>query len=231
MTERRLLVLGGMSKHIPVWISSAFIIEHYQTEIHFKREIAPNKKPDAVICLKSFISHKQSADARTYAIDNGLPYLVADGGWSSVVQKAAEQGLSWFTDALTSNLKNLSESDSKEVDNIIERAWESAYKRQYDINIALEKRYKKDRLKFEAIQDKLNKSERRTEAAGRVIDEVKEAVKKKEESEKRLRIEIDKFARSVDSMLVNYETSIKKQLENITALRSEIATLKLKDND
>lgn len=173
--KKKILVFGGIGKNIPTWVIRAFNVEHYQQEAHFKREIAPESRPDVVIVLKSWISHKQAADAREFSDMNGIPFLYSDGGWSQAVQKAIESGLDWFPEALNKTLSTLDEEVFKEVDNVLERAWECAYRREFERAAALEKRLKKDRNKLETISTKLDLAEKREHAANRVILEIREA--------------------------------------------------------
>lgn len=80
--KKKVLVIGGIDKNIPPWIITAFDVEHIEQQDHFKRLIAPKNKPDVVIALKSWLSHKQCNDAREFAVTNEIPFIISDGGWS-----------------------------------------------------------------------------------------------------------------------------------------------------
>lgn len=178
--QRKILVVGGISKNIPGWILKAFEVEHCEQQAHFKRIIAPKDKPDVVIMLKSWVSHKQGNDARAFAVENNIPFIVSDGGWSMAVQRAVESGLTWFAHDIDRTLSSLTEKDAEEADTVLERAWEGAYRREYERAKALERRLKKDRIKLEEALSKLESSEKREDAAARVITEVREAAKTKQ---------------------------------------------------
>lgn len=216
---KRILVVGGIDKNIPSWIQKSFEIEHYEQQPHFKRTIAPKDRPDLVIALKSWISHKQCSDARTFASENGIPFIVSDGGWSMAIQRAIENGITWFAQTVDKSLKTLSEQESKEVDVIVERAWEGAYKREYEKVQALEKRMRKDRTRLEEALAKLESAERRDAAAARVIAEVREAARKHKESEERIQAEIKKLMNYVDSILADHEKSVSDYSVLISELR------------
>jgi len=226
---KRILVVGGMDKNIPTWIQKSFDIEHYEQQAHFKREIAPSDKPDVVIVLKSWISHKQCADAREFASSNGIPFIVSDGGWSMAVQRAVESGLDWFAHAVDKSLKTLDEEQAKEADGLVERAWEGAYKREYERAHALEKRLKKDRKHHEDTIIKLESLERRENAATRVIAEVREAARKHQETSDQTRAEIrrvaDELRKKIDLLLSEHETSAQKHVTDIAELRKKLGRL------
>lgn len=225
MATKRILVVGGIDKNVPTWIHRAFEVEHYEQQAHFKRAIAPKDRPDAVIALKSWISHKQCQDARDYAEQNGVPFIISDGGWAMAVQRALEGGLDWFAHAVDRSIKDLSEADAKEADAIIERAWEGAYKREYEKTKALEKRLRKDR---EAV-------ERTQAAANRVIAEVREAARKRQEAADRAQVEIKRHAADVRSrqnellgickQLVEHETTLRLDPQLVLELRRRMKDL------
>lgn len=216
---KRILVVGGIDKNIPNWIQKSFEVEHYEQQPHFKRTIAPKDRPDLVIALKSWISHKQCSDAREFASENGIPFIVSDGGWSMAIQRAIENGITWFAQTVDKSLKSLSEAESKEVDDLVERAWEGAYKREYEKVQALEKRMRKDRARLEEVLLKLASAERRDEAAARVIAEVREAARKHKESEERIQTEIKKLMNYVDSLLADHQKSVSDYSVLISELR------------
>lgn len=226
---KKLLVIGGMDKNIPTWITRLFEITHVEQQLHFKRIIAPADKPDLVIVLKSWISHKQCADARDYAQEHGIPFILASGGWSSVVQKAAESGLDWFVHTIDKSLETLSEEQAKETDEVITRAWESAYNREYEKSCALEKRLKKDRERLEKALIRVESAESREHAANRVILEVRAAAKAHQDASDQTRSEIrrvvDELRKKIDALLADHELSAQKHLIDIAELRKKLGKL------
>lgn len=226
---KRILVVGGMDKNIPTWIQKSFDIEHYEQQAHFKREIAPKDRPDVVIVLKSWISHKQCADAREFASLNKIPFIVSDGGWSMAIQRAVESGLDWFAHTVDKSLKTLTDEQTKEADELVERAWEGAYKREYERAHALEKRLKKDRARLEEALVKIEASERKESAAARVITEVREAARKHQETSDQTRAEIrrvaDELRKKIDLLLSEHESSAQKHVTEIGELRKKLGRL------
>lgn len=226
---KRILVVGGLDKNIPTWIQKSFEIEHYEQQPHFKREIAPKDRPDLVVILKSWISHKQCADAREFASANNVPCIVADGGWSMAVQRALESGLDWFAHDIDKSLNDLTEEQAKEADDIIERAWEGAYKREYERAHALEKRLKKVTDRLEESLGKLASSERRQNAAARVIAEVREAARQHREATDQTRAEIKRVAedlrKKIDSVLSEHESAAQRHVSEIVELRKKLGRL------
>lgn len=204
--KKTILVVGGLYKNIPTWVRAAFNIDHYEQETHFKKTIS--SKPDLVVIIKSWISHKQFNDAREFADNNNVPLIVADNGWASAVQKAVENGLDWFAHAIDNTLNSLSEKDAKLTDELLNRAWEGAYRREYERSNALEKRLRKDREKLEEALAKVNAAERRENAAERVIAEVREAARQHKESKEDVKVEIQKVMRIIDSFLMEQEKTV-----------------------
>jgi len=209
MATKRILVVGGIDKNVPAWIHRAFEVEHYEQQAHFKRIIAPKDRPDAVIALKSWISHKQCQDARDFAVENGVPFIMSDGGWSMAVQRALESGLDWFAHAVDKSIKDLSEKDAQEADEVVERAWEGAYKREYEKTKALEKRLRKDREVVERTQA----------AAKRVIAEVREAARIRQEAAERTQTEIKRLAAEARARQGELLAIIEKLLDNEATLQ------------
>jgi hypothetical protein len=226
---KRILVVGGLNKNIPTWIQKTFEVEHVEQQSHFKRVIAPKDRPDLVIALKSWISHKQCADAREFAESSSIPFIMTDGGWSQAIQRAIESGLDWFTRDLDNSLSKFKEDEAKEVDTTLDRAWEDAYKREYERSHALEKRLKKDRMRLEEALAKLESAERRESAAARVIAEVRDAAKKHQEISEQTRAEIRRVAselrQKIDTLLSDHETSARKHVTDIEELRKKLGRL------
>lgn len=228
-TKKRVLVIGGMDKNIPTWIHKTFEVEHYEQETHFKRAIAPKERPDVVIVLKSWISHKQCADAKDYATKNNIPFIMADGGWAMAVQRAVEAGLDWFAHDIDKSLGKMAEPVKKEADEVVERAWEGAYKREFERSKAFEKRHIKDREKLEKAEASLAAAEKREDAAERVIAKIREAAQERKQDNERTKAEVQKIAREVtakiDSFLKHHETVLESQLKEVTELRKTLKRL------
>jgi hypothetical protein len=227
--KKNILIVGGVtSKHNPPWLNT-FNVEFYPQEEHFKRIVAPKNKPHLIICLKSWISHKQCRDFRNYADENSIEFIISDGGLSMAIQRAAEKGLTWFVRDIDKAIKNMPEDQVKNIDETIERAWHQAYNRERDKALALEKRLKKDRSRLEDALAKLEASERRESAATRVIAEVREATKVHQQTSEQTRAEIRRVAselrEKIDKLLSEHENSAKTHVEEIAELRKKLSRL------
>lgn len=204
--KKKVLVIGGLAKNIPKWISNVFELEHYEQQIHFKRTIAPDERPDVVVALRSWISHKQHKDARDYAVANNIPFISAENGWAQAVQQAMELGLHWFAKTVDKALPELEEPERTELDVILDRAWENAFAREKEKVSALERRLRKDRNRLEQTLKKLSTAEAKEEAAERVLVSIREAAQKQKTKIDSLRLRQNKVLDLIRSVIEGQET-------------------------
>jgi len=177
--KHKLFVVGGKDRNVPSWIKAAFEVEQFdQDEGSRGRVPEPKATPDVIVVMKSWIGHKHYYDARDLAERLSVPLIEAAGGWSAAVQGAAEQELDWFLSAIEKT-KDSEEVKAEKVDvvEVIDSAWRQAYDREWAARTALERRYGKDRHRFEDAQAKLRTITNREAAAERVIAEVREAAR------------------------------------------------------
>lgn len=175
--KHKLFIVGGKDRNVPPWIKAAFDVEQFDQDAGSRGRVPePSQTPDAVIVMKSWIGHKHYYDARELAARLGVPMVEAAGGWSAAVQAAAEADLDWFLKAIEKSKDSDEVKASAEpVEEVIDNAWRQAYEAEWTKRTALEKRYAKDRKKFEETQAKLGTVAGREAAAQRVIDEVRAA--------------------------------------------------------
>ena len=190
--KHKLFVVGGKDRNVPSWIKAAFEVEQFdQDEGSRGRVPEPKATPDVIVVMKSWIGHKHYYDARDLAERLSVPLIEAAGGWSAAVQGAAEQELDWFLSAIEKT-KDSEEVKAEKVDvvEVIDSAWRQAYDREWAARTALERRYGKDRQKFDDAQIKLRAITNREAAAERVITEVREAARLQRENLERSKAEV-----------------------------------------
>jgi len=175
--KHRIYIVGGKGKNIPPWIDAAFEWEQFAQDNAKTRTLEPDKTPDAVVVLKSWVGHEHFYGARALAERLGVPMILSPGGWSSSLKAAADLGVNWFIADINASRSSddLEESQIEELDEFIDNAWREAYEREYEAREALEKRYGKDRKRFERAQRDLTRLTKRDEAAQRVIGEIRAA--------------------------------------------------------
>jgi hypothetical protein len=194
--KRKLFVVGGKDRNVPSWIKAAFEVEQFdQDEGSRGRVPEPKATPDVIVVMKSWIGHKHYYDAKALAERLEVPLIEAAGGWSAAVQGAAEQELDWFLSAIEKT-KDSEEVKAEKVDvvEVIDSAWRQAYDREWAARTALERRYGKDRARFEAAQERLRSVAGRETAALRVIAEVREAARLQRENLDQAKEEIRKLS-------------------------------------
>lgn len=180
--KRRILVVGGNGRrNVPPWLHAAFEVEHFESSNADWFKPDPGQVPAAVVVLTSWVSHKHFYDARTIAEKFDVPLILSPGGWSAALQYAAENGIEWFLKDIEAAKHSGGEVHPREVEEVIESAWREAYNREWAARKALEKRYAKDREKFEEAQKRIATATRREEAAQRVVTEVREAARRQRE--------------------------------------------------
>lgn len=175
--KRRLYIVGGKGKNVPSWLNSAFDYEQFDQENSKTRTLEPQKTPDAVIVLSSWIGHEHFYGARDLAERLNIPMLLSPGGWSSSLKSAADLGVDWYINDIERCKTGpaLTKPQIEEVETFIDNAWREAYNREWAARKALERRYSKTRTKLEIAQDALVILREKDAAAQRVIAEIREA--------------------------------------------------------
>jgi hypothetical protein len=220
--KHKLFVVGGKDRNVPPWIRAAFEVEQFdQDEGSRGRVPEPKAKPEVIVVLKSWIGHKHYFDACDLAKRLSVPLIEAAGGWSSAVQGAAEQELDWFLTAIEQT-KDSEEVKAEKVDvgEVIDNAWRQAYDREWAARTALERRYGKDRQKFEAAQVRLRAITNREAAAERVITEVREAARLQRENLERSKEEVRKLVEETKQRSERISASLTAHILGLNSLLS-----------
>ena len=173
--KRRLYIVGGKGKNIPAWLSEAFDYEQFDQDNAKTRTLEPTEAPDAVVCLKSWVGHEHWYGARDLAERLGVPFINSAGGWSGSIKAADDLGVEWFIQGIERAKSSDDVEVAEKAEEFVDNAWRGAYEREYEARQALEKRYGRDRRKFEAAQAELEKLKEQGAAAQRVIVEIRAA--------------------------------------------------------
>ena len=175
--KRRIYIVGGKGKNVPRWLSAAFDYEQFQQDNSKTRDLEPDKVPDAVVVLSSWLGHEHFYGARDLAERLDIPMILSPGGWSASLKSAAELGINWFLRDIEQARRSpeLTVDEEEGVDAFIDNAWREAYQREWAARQAMERRYGKDRGRFEHAQRELGRLTAKDEAAQRVIAEIRAA--------------------------------------------------------
>jgi hypothetical protein len=224
-TKRRLFVVGGrQGRNVPVWLQKVFDIEIFEGEEDEKQKPKPEKKPDAIIVLSSWISHKHFHDARTLADELDVPFVLSPGGWSAAINSAITHGIDWFVrDIEAAKAEIPAENPTAAVESLVDSAWHEAYNREWAKNQALERRLRKTEEKLERITARQASAQRREDAAERVIAEVREAARLQRERLEKATAETEKTAREMKerqarlaALLADHFTTMKALLQRVS---------------
>jgi len=194
--KHRLFVIGGVAnRNVPVWLQAVFDIEIFQGDQDEKQKPKPEKTPDAIIVLSSWISHKHFHDARALADELDVPFVLSPGGWSAAINSAITSGIDWFVrdiEAAKDEIpaENPAEANASTVDN----AWHEAYSREWAKNQALERRLRKAEEKLDKLATRQATAQRREDAAERVIAEIREAARLQRERLEKAQAEVERTA-------------------------------------
>lgn len=223
----KLFIVGGKDRNVPPWIKAAFCVEQFDQDAGSRGRVPePSTTPDAIIVMKSWIGHKHYYDARELATRLGVPMIEAAGGWSAAVQAAAEADLDWFLKAIekTKDSEEVKTSKEEPVEEVIDNAWRQAYESEWTKRTALEKRYAKDRKKFEEADARLGAVAGREAAAHRVIEEVRAAAKAQRERLEAATEEVRRLAEEnrqrsdrITLALANHLIGIERLIDRVSA--------------
>ena len=220
--KRQIYIVGGKGKNVPRWLSAAFNHEQFDQENAKTRTLKPAKKPDAVVVLSSWVGHEHFYGARDLAERLEIPMILSPGGWTSSLKAAADLGVEWFIQDIerTRNSGNLTKSQIEEVEEFIDNAWREAYNREWSAREALERRYSKDRGRFDHAQQELVHLKKKEAAAQRVIAEIREAAAQQREASTK----IEERSARVSEALAQHINSLRSLFDAAEA--GHAATLK-----
>jgi hypothetical protein len=227
--KHKLFIVGGKDRNVPPWIRAAFEVEQFDQDAGSRGRVPePDAKPDLIVVMKSWIGHKHYYDARELAERLGVPFIEAAGGWSSALQAAAAAEIDWFLKAIEATKDNEEVKASGEiVEEAVDNAWRQAYEAEWTKHTALEKRYAKDRKKFEEAQDRLRTVITREAAAQRVIAEVREAARvqrglldKATSEARKLADETRQRSERISSALANHLLGIETLIDRVSTHES-----------
>lgn len=187
--RRRVLVIGGRRKNIPIWAERAFDIELVNQEHQGGKKTISPTPAEAIVVATNWVSHNLSGQAHELGRKWGVPVLKARDGWASAVKYAAQNRVDWFVDAVQVAGESLTTKNTPraiEAEEAVENAWKYAAHIEREKAKAAEKRVR-------TVQRRLDKSEKtlsrvRSGAQERVIEEVRrQANEVRQEQQKTLR--------------------------------------------
>jgi hypothetical protein len=207
--KRKVLVVGGLPKDVPAWVSEAFEVEqitgHNNGGSGF---LKPTIEPDVVIVCHDYVSHNYADQAHQIASKRGVPWIGMRTGWSGVVEMAAKAGLDWLVNARQSATEKCEGEEREKGEREVNNAWEQTV--EYE------------RQRAEAAIKRLAKEERKREAADATIERQREAAQ-------RVVAEINRrHAARIEQLLAEFKDAT-DQAEAVIARLKRICQMRLED--
>ena len=242
--RRRVLVVGGKERNIPIWARTAFDIELVSQETGGGKKgkgkldsYTSGTKPDAIVVCTKFVSHNFAGQAHEMGADLDIPVLKARDGWSTAVSEAARIGTDWFVDAVQvagSALTVQRPDEALEALDLVDNAWKAlaqAEKAQAD----LEREKAEAAIKRMAkVQGKLEKVEGlyerlRSGAADRVMAEIKRrAAEMRKDAGSALTEEVRE---AVTSVIADFDRAYLAARAQLTEIEKRLAELDPGDSE
>jgi hypothetical protein len=218
--KRRIYIVGGKGKNVPPWITAAFDWEQFEQDHSKTRTLEPDKAPNAVVVLSSWVGHEHFYGARDLADRLGIPMILSPGGWSASLKAAAEMGINWFINDIDRSREagDLTESEVEDLDVFIDNAWREAYNREWSARQAIERRYGKARSRFEHAERELQRLTERDAAAQRVIAEVRTAATAQRRALEEARAEADRKTQEIQDRSERVAATLVDHIESLNAL-------------
>lgn len=225
-TKHRLFVVGGRgNRNVPDWLKKVFDLEIFEGEEDEKQTPKPEKKPDAIIVLSSWISHKHFHDARTLADELDIPFVLSPGGWSAAIKSTISHGIDWFVrDIEAAKAEIPAENSPAAVESLVDSAWHEAYNHEWTKNQALARRLRKAEEKLESLAAKTTRAQRREDAADRVVAEVREAARIQRERLDKATADVEKTAKEIEARQTRITTCFADHFTSMKALIERVST-------
>ena len=230
--KHRIYIVGGKGKNVPPWIAAAFDYEQFDQDHTRGRTTDPEKSPDAVVVLSSWVGHKHFYDARDLAEKLDIPMLLSPGGWSASLKAAADLGVEWFINDIeaTKNHIDATEVQVSDIEEFIDNAWREAYNREWTAREALERRYGKERANYEHAHNELYRMregekarlKKMDDVARRVVNEIRTAAARQREKLELHNKEIQKRSERVARALAVHLSSLEELFDVADEAHSSI---------
>ncbi len=225
--RRRVLVIGGQRKNVPVWAERAFDIDLIEGD-HQGGNKSINPDPaDAIVVAVNWVSHNFSGQAHELGRKWGVPVLKARNGWASAVKGAAMNRLDWFVDAVQvagESLETKNMPRAIEAVEAVENAWKDAALIEREKAQAAEKRVRTTQRKLEKVESALERV--RSGAQDRVIAEVRRRaadVRKQQLAALEPILEEIRSMREASSALTDRLELLERQVEKAVGSKPETA--------
>ena len=219
-SKRRIYIVGGKGKNVPPWITAAFEWEQFEQDHSKTRTLEPDRVPDAVIVLSSWVGHEHFYGARDLADRLGIPMILSPGGWSASLKAAAEMGINWFINDIdrSRSSDDLTESQVEDLDVFVDNAWREAYNREWSARQAIERQYGKARSKFEHVDRELQRLTEKGAAAQRVITEIRIAAAAQRKALEEARAEADRRTQEIQDRSERVAATLVDHIESLDEL-------------
>jgi hypothetical protein len=223
--KRRIYIVGGKGRNVPPWISAAFDHEQFHQDLAKTRSLDPEKKPDAVVVLSSWVGHEHFYGARDLAERLDIPMILSPGGWSASLKSAADLGVEWFINDIENakNNKELTASQSDATVEFIDNAWREAYNREWSAREALVKRYSKTKKALDHAEQELSLLKEKEAAANRVITEVRAAAAQQRAEMEKNNQEIQQRSERIANALAQHVNTMKELFSSLDGAHQLLA--------
>jgi len=223
--RRRVLVIGGKEKNIPVWARNAFDIELIDQQTQGGKGRLDTQPADAIVVCTIAVSHNFSKQAHEMGRVWGVPVLKARDGWSSAVQDAARVRADWFVDAVQMSGEALVAKNpprAQEALETVDNAWKALAEGEREKADAAIKRMAKLETKLNKVEEAYNRL--RSGAQERVLQEIRQRAA---ELRREMRAPvIGEAAEIVDGVIDEFDAacaSMREKLEEIAQrLKDEV---------
>lgn len=227
--KHRILVVGGLPYNIPKWAHHAFEIDLIEgCSSGGTGPLVPKTVPDAVVIRIDFVSHGYSEQAVDFARSHSIPWFTCRGGWSSVIERAVQQGIDWFADAIQSAGEELLEDGDEngvEVTDAVDNAWKTLADYERRKAHAAETRLGKERRKREKAEEHLRAL--RSGAEQRIISAIRQQAQEVRESElsklASIREAATKVVKDAEATERAVETALERLRQSCEVLRQLLA--------
>ena len=243
LRQRRVLVVGGKERNIPIWARTAFDIELVDQNTGAgkgKGKLSSHvtgRPPEAIVICTKFVSHNFAGQAHDMGADLDVPVLKARDGWSTAVAEAARIGTEWFVDAVQRAGRGLTihqPDKAQEALEVVDNAWKAlahAAEDQADREREKAAAAAKRMVKVQARLDKVEAAHERLRsgAADRVMAEIKRRSKEMQRSNGSALT--DEVKEQIGGVIAQFDRAYLAARAQLTAVEKRLAEIEPDDGE